>query len=97
MKCPTLQITHIWKHYPWRKGVEGQFMKNIHDGNSVVCKTHVFYSPTSTEYLHPIHYNKSAENYRNGHRNATKFNAWQHSYHEEEHWCISLKTKLHEM
>ena len=32
------------------KGLRGQFMKNIHDGNSMECpqlhKTHVFYSST---------------------------------------------------
>ena len=36
MKCPELHITHVSQHHPMEHGgLSSQFMKNIHDGNSI--------------------------------------------------------------
>ena len=47
MNCPELYITHVWQHITKEQGpgLSSQFKKHIHDGNSVECKTRVFYSP----------------------------------------------------
>ena len=47
MKYPELHYLMFGNTNPWRKGrgLRDQFMKNVHDEDSMEYKIHVFYSP----------------------------------------------------